>query len=233
MRRIESFAVVVAAAVAVVGLRYGNVQTRQANERAQQASTQARGGRALEKEGQITDRYRVALGNLGKDQRDVRLGGIHVRGQGCVAPGSGAGRSRSEGDGRFGVPGNVGERQRRAASAGSAAWPRRADRSRVRPAVALPGRPPAGERTAAGRVRSGSEQDRLAVRPPGAGIPMHGGRLGHPAVGGDVDRELAGIHPAASWAPSLRTHRLALRTPPAASSRIGQAAPAVIPPSAT
>ncbi|MGY3676691.1 pentapeptide repeat-containing protein [Streptomyces sp. TE33382] len=70
-RRIESFTVVVAAVVAVVGLWYSNVQTRQAN-------TQARDDRALAKEGQITERYTAAVGNLGEDQVDVRLGGIYA-----------------------------------------------------------------------------------------------------------------------------------------------------------
>ncbi|WP_326681055.1 pentapeptide repeat-containing protein [Streptomyces sp. NBC_01237] len=70
-RRIELFTVVVAAVVAVVGLWYSNVQTRQANE-------QARDDRALAKEGQITDRYTAAVGNLGEDKMDVRLGGIYA-----------------------------------------------------------------------------------------------------------------------------------------------------------
>ncbi|MFJ8255504.1 pentapeptide repeat-containing protein [Streptomyces sp. NPDC094466] len=61
----------VAAVVAVVGLWYSNVQTRQANE-------QARDDRALAKEGQITDRYTAAVGNLGEDKMDVRLGGIYA-----------------------------------------------------------------------------------------------------------------------------------------------------------
>ncbi|MFD9425673.1 MULTISPECIES: pentapeptide repeat-containing protein [unclassified Streptomyces] len=65
-RRIELFTVVVAAVVAVVGLWYSNVQTRQANEQ------------ALAKEGQITDRYTAAVGNLGEDKVDVRLGGIYA-----------------------------------------------------------------------------------------------------------------------------------------------------------
>ncbi|MFI8818001.1 MULTISPECIES: pentapeptide repeat-containing protein [unclassified Streptomyces] len=72
------FTVVVAAVVAVVGLWYSNVQTRQANEQAQQANTQARDDRALAKEGQITDRYTAAVGNLGEDKMDVRLGGIYA-----------------------------------------------------------------------------------------------------------------------------------------------------------
>ncbi|MER5987630.1 hypothetical protein [Streptomyces sp. NPDC001787] len=70
-RRIELFTVVVAAVVAVVGLWYSNVQTRQANE-------QARDDRALAKEGQITDRHTAAVGNLGEDQVDVRLGGVYA-----------------------------------------------------------------------------------------------------------------------------------------------------------
>ncbi|MCX4970946.1 pentapeptide repeat-containing protein [Streptomyces sp. NBC_00654] len=72
------FTVVVAAVVAVVGLWYSNVQTRQANEQARQATTQARDDRALAKEGQITDRYTAAVGNLGEDKMDVRLGGIYA-----------------------------------------------------------------------------------------------------------------------------------------------------------
>ncbi|MEV6080684.1 pentapeptide repeat-containing protein [Streptomyces sp. NPDC052069] len=72
------FTVVVAAVVAVVGLWYSNVQTRQANEQAQQANAQARDDRALAKEGQITDRYTAAVGNLGEDKADVRLGGIYA-----------------------------------------------------------------------------------------------------------------------------------------------------------
>lgn len=77
-RRIELFTVVVASVVAVVGLWYSNVQTRQANEQAQRASTQARDDRALAKEGQITDRYTAAVGNPGEDKMDVRLGGIYA-----------------------------------------------------------------------------------------------------------------------------------------------------------
>lgn len=77
-RRIELVTVVVAAVVAVVGLWYSNVQTRQANEQAQQANAQARDDRALAKEGQITDRYTAAVGNLGEDKMDVRLGGIYA-----------------------------------------------------------------------------------------------------------------------------------------------------------
>ncbi|WP_405809014.1 hypothetical protein OG524_03430 [Streptomyces sp. NBC_01520] len=61
-----------------MGLWYSNVQTRQANEQAQQANTQARDDRALAKEGQITDRYTAAVGNLGEDQVDVRLSGIYA-----------------------------------------------------------------------------------------------------------------------------------------------------------
>ncbi|MGW3835159.1 hypothetical protein [Streptomyces microflavus] len=57
-RRIELFTVAVAAVVAVVGLWYSDIQTRQANE-------QARDDRALAKEGQVTDRYTAAVGNLG------------------------------------------------------------------------------------------------------------------------------------------------------------------------
>ncbi|WP_405392416.1 hypothetical protein OG596_34145 [Streptomyces sp. NBC_01102] len=70
--------VMVAAVVAVVGLWYPNVQTRQANEQAQQANAQAGDDRALAKEGQITDRYTAAVGNLGEDKVDVRLGGIYA-----------------------------------------------------------------------------------------------------------------------------------------------------------
>lgn len=70
-RRIELFTVVVAAVVAVVGLWYSDVQTRQAN-------AQAWDDRALAKEGQITDRYTAAVGNLGEDKVDVRLGGIYA-----------------------------------------------------------------------------------------------------------------------------------------------------------
>ncbi|MCX4971092.1 pentapeptide repeat-containing protein [Streptomyces sp. NBC_00654] len=78
-------AAVVVAVVAVVGLWYSNVQTRQANEQAQQASkqaqqanAQARDDRALAKDGQITSRYTAAVGNLGEDKTDVRLGGIYA-----------------------------------------------------------------------------------------------------------------------------------------------------------
>ncbi|MFE3144584.1 hypothetical protein [Streptomyces scopuliridis] len=63
-RRIALFTVVVAAVVAVVGLWYTSVQ--------------ARDDRALAKEGQITDRYTAAVGNLGEDTMDVRLGGIYA-----------------------------------------------------------------------------------------------------------------------------------------------------------
>ncbi|MFE7570625.1 pentapeptide repeat-containing protein [Streptomyces sp. NPDC057539] len=82
-RRIELGTV--AAAVAVAGLWYSNVQTqqtneqmRQANEQARQASAQAREDRPLAKEGQITDRYTAAVENLGADKMDVRLGGIYA-----------------------------------------------------------------------------------------------------------------------------------------------------------
>lgn len=70
-RRIELITVVVAAVVAVAGLWYSNVQTRQVNE-------QGRDDRALAKEEQITDRYTAAVGNLGEDKMDVRLGGIYA-----------------------------------------------------------------------------------------------------------------------------------------------------------
>jgi hypothetical protein len=61
----------VASFVAVAGLWYSSVQTRQATE-------QARQDRALTKEGQITDRYTAAVSNLGEDKTDVRLGGIYA-----------------------------------------------------------------------------------------------------------------------------------------------------------
>lgn len=70
-RRVELASVLLASLVAVVGLWYSNLQTRQANE-------QARDERALTKEGQITDRYTAAVGNLGDDKLDVRLGGIYA-----------------------------------------------------------------------------------------------------------------------------------------------------------
>ncbi|WP_179892490.1 hypothetical protein [Streptomyces sp. rh34] len=70
-RRIELVTVVVAALVAVVGLWYSNIQTRQANE-------QAREDRSLAKEGQTTGRYTAAVGNLGEDKMDVRLGGVYA-----------------------------------------------------------------------------------------------------------------------------------------------------------
>ncbi|MET9479896.1 pentapeptide repeat-containing protein [Streptomyces sp. NPDC006638] len=54
----------VAAVVAVVGLWYSNIQ--------------ARDDRKLNKEGQITDRYTAAVGNLGQDKMEVRLGGIYA-----------------------------------------------------------------------------------------------------------------------------------------------------------
>ncbi|MFD4697781.1 pentapeptide repeat-containing protein [Streptomyces niveus] len=63
--------VLLASLVAVAGLWYSNLQTRQANE-------QARDERALTKEGQITDRYTAAVGNLGDDKMDVRMGGIYA-----------------------------------------------------------------------------------------------------------------------------------------------------------
>ncbi|MET8831592.1 pentapeptide repeat-containing protein [Streptomyces sp. NPDC004610] len=68
----------IASLVAVAGLWYSNVQTQQANEQAQQANAQAREDRELAKEGQITDRYTAAVGNLGEDKMDVRLGGIYA-----------------------------------------------------------------------------------------------------------------------------------------------------------
>ncbi|MFD6994119.1 pentapeptide repeat-containing protein [Streptomyces sp. NPDC059943] len=68
----------VAAVVAVVGLWYSNVQIGQANEQVQQANAQARDDRALVKEGQTTDRYTAAVGNLGEDKMDVGLGGIYA-----------------------------------------------------------------------------------------------------------------------------------------------------------
>ncbi|MYV51358.1 pentapeptide repeat-containing protein [Streptomyces sp. SID3212] len=55
---------VIAAVVAVAGLWY--------------SSDQARDDRALAKEGQITDRYTAAVGNLGSDKTDVPLGGIYA-----------------------------------------------------------------------------------------------------------------------------------------------------------
>ncbi|MFE3142965.1 pentapeptide repeat-containing protein [Streptomyces scopuliridis] len=70
-RRVELVSVLLASLVAVVGLWYSGVQTRQANE-------QAREERALVKEGQITDRYTAAVNNLGEDKMDVRLGGIYA-----------------------------------------------------------------------------------------------------------------------------------------------------------
>ncbi|WP_247748480.1 pentapeptide repeat-containing protein [Streptomyces sp. 4R-3d] len=77
-RRIELGTVVVTAVVAVVGLWYSGIQTRQANEQAQQANAQARDDRALAKEGQITDRYTAAVGHLGEEKMDMRLGGIYA-----------------------------------------------------------------------------------------------------------------------------------------------------------
>ncbi|MCI3222569.1 pentapeptide repeat-containing protein [Streptomyces sp. NP-1717] len=70
-RRIELVSVLLASLVAVAGLWYSSVQTRQANQ-------QARDDRALAKEGQITDRYTAAVGNLGEDKMDIRLGGIYA-----------------------------------------------------------------------------------------------------------------------------------------------------------
>lgn len=63
--------VLLASLAAVAGLWYSSVQTRQANQ-------QARDDRALVKEGQITDRYTAAVGNLGDDKMDIRLGGIYA-----------------------------------------------------------------------------------------------------------------------------------------------------------
>ncbi|MFI1720342.1 pentapeptide repeat-containing protein [Streptomyces sp. NPDC020489] len=60
-----------ASLVAVAGLWYSNIQTTQAN-------SQAQADRALTKEGQITDRYTAAVGNLGAKEMDVRLGGIYA-----------------------------------------------------------------------------------------------------------------------------------------------------------
>lgn len=60
-----------ASLVAVAGLWYSNVQSTQTNE-------QARADRALAEEGQITDRYTAAVGNLGAKEMDVRLGGIYA-----------------------------------------------------------------------------------------------------------------------------------------------------------
>ncbi|WP_236711241.1 pentapeptide repeat-containing protein [Streptomyces sp. 150FB] len=70
--------VLVASLVAVAGLWYSGVQTRQANEQVRQAAVQAAEERALVKEGQITDRYTAAVSNLGADKLDVRLGGIYA-----------------------------------------------------------------------------------------------------------------------------------------------------------
>ncbi|MFC9856320.1 MULTISPECIES: pentapeptide repeat-containing protein [unclassified Streptomyces] len=63
-RRIELFTVVVASFVAVLGLWFSSVQSQD--------------DRALAKEGQITDRYTAAVGNLAEDTMDVRLGGIYA-----------------------------------------------------------------------------------------------------------------------------------------------------------
>ena len=63
---------------AVGGLWFSGVQTQQANEQARHADAQARDDRELAKEGQITDRYTAAVGNLGEDKVDVRLGGIYA-----------------------------------------------------------------------------------------------------------------------------------------------------------
>ncbi|MFF2525367.1 pentapeptide repeat-containing protein [Streptomyces liangshanensis] len=63
-RKLELLTVVIAAVVGVAGLWY--------------SGDQARDDRALAKEGQITDRYTAAVGNLGSDQVDVRLGGIYA-----------------------------------------------------------------------------------------------------------------------------------------------------------
>ncbi|MGV9503554.1 pentapeptide repeat-containing protein [Streptomyces sp. NPDC003642] len=63
--------VLITSLVAVVGLWYSNVQTRQAND-------QARQDRALAKEAQVTDRFTAAVNNLGEDQIDQRLGGIYA-----------------------------------------------------------------------------------------------------------------------------------------------------------
>ncbi|MFI8876794.1 pentapeptide repeat-containing protein [Streptomyces sp. NPDC055243] len=43
-----------------------------------QANAQAREERALTREGQITERYTAAVGNLGAESMDVRLGGIYA-----------------------------------------------------------------------------------------------------------------------------------------------------------
>ncbi|WP_241671697.1 pentapeptide repeat-containing protein [Streptomyces sp. IB2014 016-6] len=77
-RRIELVSVLIASLVAVAGLWYSSVQTRQANDHARMANDQARQDRALMKEGQITDRYTAAVNNLGEDKMDVRLGGIYA-----------------------------------------------------------------------------------------------------------------------------------------------------------
>ncbi|MFD8625230.1 pentapeptide repeat-containing protein [Streptomyces hygroscopicus] len=61
--------ILIASLVAVAGLWYSSVQTQQAND-------QARQERALTKEGQITDRFNAAVGNLGDEADEVRLGGI-------------------------------------------------------------------------------------------------------------------------------------------------------------
>ncbi|MFD9869076.1 pentapeptide repeat-containing protein [Streptomyces niveus] len=70
-RRIELVSILLASLAAVAALWYSNVQMRQAND-------QARQERALVKEGQITDRYTAAVGNLGADRTDVRLGGVYA-----------------------------------------------------------------------------------------------------------------------------------------------------------
>lgn len=70
--------VLITSLVAVAGLWYSNVQTRQATEQTRQATDQARQDRALAKEGQVTDRYTAAVTNLGDDKMDVRLGGIYA-----------------------------------------------------------------------------------------------------------------------------------------------------------
>jgi hypothetical protein len=63
-RRLELASVLIAALVSVAALWYTNNQVRQEV--------------GVAKEGQVTDRYTAAVGNLGHDKADVRLGSIYA-----------------------------------------------------------------------------------------------------------------------------------------------------------
>jgi uncharacterized protein YjbI with pentapeptide repeats len=65
--KVERISVALTALAAVGGLWYSTYSINQVNDELQ-----------ISKEGQITDRYTAAVGNLGSDATDVRLGGVYA-----------------------------------------------------------------------------------------------------------------------------------------------------------